>query len=130
MKPHASFAVLACLATASSVKAEGASTSLTEAQAAIEANLRSAEGRAYEDKLGREFVQKHLPTLKGCKQDARQQESFWFLLKLDKDGAVKEILLHPVTALGECARPSVLGSRFSAPPAPEWWVGVYLKLAH
>jgi hypothetical protein len=104
-----------------------APTSLAEARASIEANLSTAEGKAYEEKLGGEFVTRHLQTLKSCKQDAGRQESL-VSAQGGKDGTVKEVLLHPATALGECARPTVLGSRFSAPPRPAWWVGVYLKL--
>lgn len=63
------------------------STSLADAQAAIDANLRTP----------------------------------------DKAGAVDEILLHPETPIGICARSAILGSRFTAPPRDGYWVGVYLK---
>jgi hypothetical protein len=119
---------LAVLMLAAPLRAD--QTSLTDAQSAIEANLRTAEGKAYEEKLGGEFMAGHLETLKKCKQEVGAKEGFWFLLKLDKQGGVSEVLLHPVTPLGECARPSLLRSRFSAPPRPAWWVGVFLKISH
>jgi hypothetical protein len=52
------------------------------------------------------------------------------LMKLDRDGAVKELLLHPTTKLGTCARETLLKSTFSPPPRPMYWVSVYMKLTH
>ena len=104
-------------------------TSLSEARAEIEANLKTPEGKAYDETLSKEFLEKHLQTMKQCKQQAgKDAESFWILMKLGKDGAVREVLLHPANRMGECARESLLKSRLSAPPRAEYWVGVYVKL--
>jgi hypothetical protein len=106
-------------------------TSLADARTAVEANLKTPEGKAYDEKLGKEFLEKHLATMKQCKQSAGNDlESFWMLMKLDKDGAVKEVLLHPTTKLGTCAREALLKSAFSPPPKPGYWVSVYMKLTH
>jgi hypothetical protein len=113
------------------VKADEKPTSLSDAQAAVESNLRTSEGKAYDEELGKEFMEKHLATMRQCKQTAGNDlESFWILLKLDKDGAVKEVLLHPTTKMGTCAREILLKSRFSAPPRAAYWVSVYMKLTH
>jgi hypothetical protein len=110
--------------------AEDKPTSLSDARAAVEANLRTPEGKAYDEQLGTEFVQKHLGALRQCKQSAGDDlRSFWILLKLDKDGTVKEVLLYPATKLGTCAREALLKDRFSSPPRPAYWVGVYMKMA-
>ena len=50
--------------------------------------------------------------------------------KLDKDGAVKEVLLHPTTKMGTCAGETLLKSTFSAPPKAAYWVNVFMKLTH
>jgi len=106
-------------------------TSLTEARDAVEANLKTPEGKAYDEKLGKEFMEKHLATMKPCKQSAGNDlESFWILMKLDKDGAVKEVLLHPSTKLGTCTRETLLKSAFPPPPKPGYWVSIYMKLTH
>lgn len=113
------------------VVADDKPTSLTDARAAAEANLRAPEGKAYDEKLGKELTQKYVGTLRQCKQTAgKDLESFWMLLKLAKDGTVKEVLLHPQTKVGSCARESFIKDRFSPPPRPAYWVGVYLKMAH
>src|SRR6516225_4532278 len=52
------------------VGADDKPTSLLDAQAAIESNLRTSEGKAYDEQLGREFMEKHLATMRKCKQSA------------------------------------------------------------
>ena len=105
-------------------------TSLSVARAAVEANLRTPEGKAYDEQLGTEFVAKHLDPFRQCKQTAGDDlRSFWILLKLDKNGTVKEVLLYPETKLGTCAREALLKDRLPAPPRPAYWVSVYMKLS-
>ena len=116
---------------AAAVVADDKPTSLTDARAAVEANLKTPEGKAYDEQVGKEFLDKQLATMKQCKQSAGNDlESFWILMKLDKDGAVKEVLLHPATKLGACARETLLKSAFSPPPKPAYWVSVYMKITH
>jgi len=105
-------------------------TSLSDARAAVEGNLRTPEGKAFDEQLGTEFVQKHLGAVRQCKQTAGGDlRSFWILMKLDKDGATKEVLLYPETKLGTCAREALLKDRFQPPPHAVYWVSVYMKLA-
>ncbi len=104
-------------------------TSLSDAQAAVEANLRTADGKKYDDQVGNEFVQNHLSEVRQCKAAAGgDMRSFWFLLKLDHDGSVKEVLLYPSTKLGECSRDALLKDKLSAPPHAAYWASVYMKL--
>ena len=104
-------------------------TSLADARSAVEANLKTDTAKAYDAQLGKEFMAKQLATMKRCKQSAgKDLESFWILMKLDKDGAVKEVLLHPTTKMGTCAREELLRSAFSPPPKPAYWVSVFMKL--
>jgi hypothetical protein len=80
-------------------------TSLPDAQAAVETNLRTPEGKTYDGKIGNEFLQKHFDEVRQCKQAGKDDlRSFWFLLKFDKEGKVREVLLYPTTRLGACAR--------------------------
>jgi hypothetical protein len=112
-----------------SVVAEDKPTTLSDARAAVETNLRTPEGKAYDEQLGTEFVQKHLGSVRQCKQSAGDDlRSFWILIKLDKDGTVKEVLLYPSTKVGTCARESLLKDKFSSPPRPAYWVSVYMKM--
>jgi len=109
--------------------AEDKPTSLSDARSAVEANLRAPEGKAFDEKLGAEFVANHLGPFHQCKQSAGDDlRSFWMLIKLDKDGMAKEVLLYPETKMGTCARPALLKDKFSAPPRSAYWVSVYMKL--
>ncbi len=113
------------------VLADDKPTSLSDARAAVEANLRTPEGKAYDQQLGKEFPQKYLDAMKQCKQSAGNDlADFWMLIKLDKNGAVKEVLLSPATKIAVCAREALLKGSFSPPPRPAYWVSIYMKLAH
>jgi hypothetical protein len=113
-----------------SVVAEDKPTSLSDARAAVETNLRTPEGKGYAEQLGTEFVQKHLGPVRQCKQSAGDDlRSFWILIKLNKDGTVKEVLLYPTTKVGTCAPEVLLKDKFSSPPRPACWISVYVKMA-
>jgi len=125
-----SLALAFALATAWA-RADDKPTSLSEARAAIDANLKTPEGKAYDESMGKEFMEKHLSALRQCKQSAGNDlDSFWILLRLEKDGSVQEVLLYPTTHLGTCARDTLLRDRFLSPPRPAYWVGVYMKISH
>lgn len=131
MKTIRTVILVLALIGATTLRADDKPTSLADARTAVEANLKTPEGKAYDEKLGKEFMEKHLTTMKQCQQSAGSDlESFWILVKLDKDGAVKEVLLHPATKLGACARDTLLKSAFSPPPKPAYWVSVYMRITH
>jgi hypothetical protein len=113
------------------VLADDKPTSLSDARAAVEANLRTPEGKAYDQQLGKEFPQKYLDALKQCKQSVGNDlADFWMLIKLDKSGAVKEVLLSPSTKMAACARETLLKGSLSPPPSPAYWISIYMKLTH
>lgn len=112
-------------------KAEDKPTSLKEAQAAVEANVRTPEGKAYEEKMGKEFPEKYLDTMWQCKKTAGDDlKSFWLMMKLAQDGSVNEVLLYPTTKMGMCVRETLLKGKFSPPPKPAYWESVYMKLGN
>lgn len=106
-------------------------TNLSEAQSAVEANLKTSGGKAFDERVGKEFVEKHMTPLRQCKAPSgNDMTNFWLLLKLDKDGGVEEVLQHPQTKLATCARPDYLKDKFIPPPHPDYWVAIYLKLSN
>lgn len=128
MRPVAFFLTLLCV---QSMAAASKSISLADARSAVEANLLTPEGKAFDEKLGTEFVQKHLAAVRQCRQTiGGSLEDFWILLKLEKDGEVGEVLLYPTTKLGTCARETLLKDKFLSPPRADYWVSIFMKLAH
>ena len=66
-------------------------TSLSEARDAIDANLRTPEGKTFDDRMGKEFVEKHMAALRLCKASAGgDMTNFWMLLKLDRTGVSRK----------------------------------------
>ncbi len=111
------------------IRAADGATSVGDARKQIETNMATPEGKAYDDKIGAEFMQKHVATLRSCKKSAGGEiKNFWLLMKLDGNGKVLEILLYPESKLGACTRETLLTANFSPPPHAAYWVGIYLKL--
>jgi hypothetical protein len=129
MRARITSIIFVILCTLGIAYGEDKPTSLSDARAAVEANLKTPEGKAYEEKMGKEFPEKHLGTLRQCRQSTGGDlQSFWLLMKLGQNGAVQEVLLYPSTKLGQCMRETLLQGSFSPPPHPAYWESVYLKL--
>src|SRR5579862_4224627 len=110
-----------------SIQAEDKATSLRDAQSAVDSNLQTPEGKAYDAQLSKEFPDKYTDTMRQCKQSAGGDlRSFWVLIKLSQNGSANEVLLYPSTKLGECTRETLLKGKLSPPPKADYWVSIYL----
>ena len=118
---------LACLALCS-IAAD--KKQFSDAISAVEANLKTPEGKRYDEQFGKELVPKFGPALKECKQSTSSgsKSTFDIFLKLTADGAVSEGLVHPETPFAVCARAALLKGKFSPPPRGEYWVNIHLEL--
>jgi hypothetical protein len=106
---------------------------LLAALAAVEANLKTAAGKQYEEQFGKELVDKYLPSLKQCKQSlppGTRIDTFDMFLKLKSDGQVGEVLAYPENQLSTCSRTVLLTGKFSRPPHDEYWVNVHMLGQH
>ena len=120
----------ACFSLSSLLLGADKPTSLVDARAAIEGNMKTPEGKAFDTKIGEEFSH-NIATLRPCKDKAAGDlRSFWILLKLDKDGRVQAALTDQETKMWPYVRDVMWQTKFSAPPTPGYWIGIYLKLAH
>ena len=123
--------VLLLIFSATPVVAADKPTSVSVARDAVEANMRTSEGKDFDALMGTELVQKHLGAIRDCKASAAGDlRDFWILLKLDKAGIAKEVLLYPTTKLGSCASGRLLNDKFLAPPKPDYWVSAFMKFSH
>ncbi len=113
------------------VAAEDKPTSIAAAAAAVEANMKTRAGKAYDAQFGREFGEKYAGVMKQCKDKAGgDARSFDLLVRVEKDGSVKEILLYPPTKISRCLRETLLKDSFSAPPHPAHWVDIHMIIGH
>jgi hypothetical protein len=103
---------------------------LSEALAAVEANLKTSAGKQYDASLGSEFSAKYMSNLKQCKQSipaGSSTDPFDMFLKLDGRGKVQDALVYPETPLALCARTALLAGQFSAPPHGDYWINVHME---
>jgi len=127
----AAVALVLCAVHPVAASAQQQHTSVSDARAAIDANLRTPQGKAYDAEFGADFMQKHFGDIARCKAAAAgEAQSFWILLRIGTDGTAKEILLYPETKFGVCARDALVHGKFLPPPQPDYWVGVDMKLSH
>jgi hypothetical protein len=111
--------------------AEDKPANLSDARAAIEANMKTPQGKAYDEKFGSEVMQNYIAGMRQClKTVGGDAKSFWMLFRLKQDGTVREILLAPATNAGSCDRELLLKAKFSPPPRDDYWQGMYLNTGH
>ena len=123
--------ILLLIFAATQLVAADKPTSLSDARNAVEANMRSSEGKRFDEQFGADFINKHLGPFHDCKAAAGgDMKDFWMLIKLDHEGVGREVLLYPTTKLGSCASGKLLNDKFLPPPKPDYWVSVFLKFSH
>ncbi len=111
--------------------AEEKPTSSRRLAAAVEANMKTPEGKAYDAQFSKELMDKYLPMMKDCKAKAGSDlRDFDILVRVEKDGSVKEVLLYRPTKMSECMRGPLLKAVFSPPPKPAHWVDIHMVLKH
>ncbi len=106
---------------------------LLDALAAVDANLKTPAGKQYDERIGKEFSDKYMSSLKQCKQSlpaGTTIDSFDMFLKLNAEGKVLEGLVHPETQFAVCVRTALLAGRFSNPPHGDYWINVHMDFKH
>jgi hypothetical protein len=107
--------------------AEDKPTSIAAAAAAVEANMKTREGKAYDEQFIKELGAKYLAVMKDCKEKAGADlRNFDMLVRVEKDGSVKEVLLYPPTKISQWLREPLLKAAFSPPPKPAYWVDIHM----
>ena len=104
---------------------------LENALAAVDANLKTTAGKQYDERTGKEFADKYLPSVKHCKQSLPSGtviKPFDMFIKLKADGQVQEVLVYPETQFSGCTRDALLTGKFSNPPHDEYWLNVHMQI--
>jgi hypothetical protein len=113
------------------IHADEKPTPISAAASAVDANMKTPEGKAYDAQFGKDFVKKYPPIIKACKEKAEgDARSFDLLVRIEKDGTVKEVLQHPATKVSQCFREAILKDTFSPPPKPAHWVDIHMDVKH
>jgi hypothetical protein len=105
----------------------------SDAIAAVDANLKTPAGKQYDERIGKEFPEKYMSSLKQCKQSMPADasiDSFDMFLKLNAEGKVQEGLVHPETQFTVCARAALLAGKFSNPPHGDYWINIHMDFKH
>ncbi len=103
--------------------ANGQSKEFKEAMAVAKANAQTPEGKAYRDKIEKEFQQEFLPTVQRCQRLLKKEwEGVGILIRLANDGSAEEVLTDSKTKVASCFRQDVLSYKFTPPPKPSYWV--------
>jgi hypothetical protein len=105
----------------------------SDAIAAVDANLKTPAGKQYDGRIGREFSDKYISSIKQCKQSlpaGATVDSFDMFLKLNAEGKVLEGLVHPETQFTDCVRAALLAGRFSNPPHGDYWINIHMEFKH
>jgi len=105
----------------------------SDAIAAVDANLKTPAGKQYDERIGKEFSDKYISSVKQCKQSlpaGASADSFDMFLKLNAEGKVLEGLVHPETQFTSCVRSALLAGRFSNPPHGDYWINIHMDFKH
>jgi hypothetical protein len=123
---------LAMLLAASSagLAAEETPSRFDAALAKAKENQATPAGAAYDEVFGHTMSSQLGPSLAKCftrteNPDVRKWD---MLIRLDDAGNIAEVLLKPETNVGLCFKPSLVRTRFPAPPGPDWWVHVDMDI--
>lgn len=106
---------------------------LEAALAAVNANLKTAAGKQYDELIGKEFPEKCWSDVRRCKQSlpaGTPTDPFDMFLKLNTDGKVQEVLVYPETQFAGCIRNALLAGKFSNPPHDAYWINIHMELKH
>ena len=106
---------------------------LAAAVAEVDANLKAAVGKQYDETIGHEFSAKYLSSVRQCKQSTssgKNPSSFDILLKLDTNGKVISALVDPETPLAVCSRTALMDQSFSPPTHADYWVNIHMQFKH
>ena len=118
--------VIASLLGASS----SAQSTFKSATRAVQRNMNTEAGKAYDDAFGKEFARQNASSMQRCTRDAAAEDlaSFEILARVSVNGRLEKVLVKPLTAVARCIRGAVSTERFPKPPAPHYWVRVHMSI--
>jgi hypothetical protein len=99
---------------------------LKDAVAAVDANLKTREGKKYEEHTGKDF-EKYIPAVRDCKKtESGTPADFDMFLRLNADGKIADVLIYPETPMAKCSQGVLRSGQFSPPPHADYWVNIHM----
>lgn len=94
---------------------------------AAQENLRTEIGKQYDAKAGQYYGQHHLGVMRGCISKVHDLENtdltpFDMVMRVAKDGNIREILVSRDTVMARCLRDGLIGKVLPGPPRADYWV--------
>jgi hypothetical protein len=107
-----------------------AQSTFKSATRAVEQNMKSEAGKAYDQTFGEEFARQNASSMQRCTQDAAAEDlaSFDILTRVSVNGRPENVLVEPKTTVARCVQRAVRRQRFPKPPAPHYWVRVHMSI--
>jgi hypothetical protein len=111
-------------------KTDNRATPIDVAREAVRVNMLTVEGHRYDGQIGMEFGRKYASIMQGCTKAGAKEDlgNFEMFVKVDKGGAVKEVLSSPPTKVATCVRRTLLTDHFTSPPKPMYWVNISMTI--
>ncbi len=104
----------------------GGPTKYDRAMAAVQANMATLEGKAYDEAFGK-ALNSTLPQLvDSCQSNyyGAHPPSFSILLKLDAAGAPRDSTIWPDFPLSRCIRDGLIVEKYPKPPSAGYWAQI------
>lgn len=103
---------------------------LSDALAAVNANLKTLAGKQYDADLSKVFMEKYAASLHPCRQsEPGKPKDFDMFLKLHTDGKVDQVLIYPETPFAKCAAGVLQDAKFAPPPHGDYWLNIHMQFS-
>ena len=98
---------------------------LAEAQAAAEANLRTAAGKEYDQKVAAAFEARYSDAVGSCvAKETAKPAKFDLLMQIGANGLMQRIFSSPQTPVGDCMVRTLTARMLTEPPKALYWVKI------
>jgi len=121
--------LLAPLASAAE-PAAGPDADFAAALGEAEANVKTPEGKRYDETFGSSFAQKERPVLVKCTKGLGESDlaGFDLVARVSDTGKLETVLVHPPTKVAECLRKGMATHGYPGPPRAHYWVHVQMTI--
>lgn len=116
--------LMACLLCGLAGASEMPADRIPALETAVAGNLGTEQGKKYADSVNVFFREKLSAPLKACRDSIAGEKTSGFavFLMFNRRGGAKDLVLHPVSKVGECLAAAARRETFPEPPGGNYWV--------